>query len=93
MENGLEITVRTFLCARAAEIFGISPADVSLEGDMSALQNFDSIKIYELILDTEKHFKVVLPDEDVFELRSLAEFHRFVIDRIRGAAHVSEAGQ
>ena len=93
MENGLEITVRTFVCERAAEIFGISPADISLEGDMSALENFDSIKIYELILDTEKHFQIVLPDEDVFELRSLAEFHRFVIDRLRGGAPASEAGQ
>jgi acyl carrier protein len=93
MENGLETTVRTFVCERVGEIFGVSPADVSLEGEMSALQNFDSIKIYELILDTEKRFKVVLPDEDVFELRSLAEFNKFVVDRIRGGAPGSEAGQ
>jgi acyl carrier protein len=70
------------IIARALEI---DPALIAPETEVRTLPGADSMKMLEVIMATEKRFKIELPDELPFNVTTVGEFVNVVEKVVAGA--------
>jgi len=81
MGDSLEIKVRNIL----AEQLGVDLVEVAPDARILDDLGADSLDVVELVMSLEEAFDIEIPDEDVEELRTVADVERYVT-RIAGDA-------
>jgi len=81
MGDSLEIKVRNIL----AEQLGVDLVEVAPDARILDDLGADSLDVVELVMSLEEAFDIEIPDEDVEELRTVADVERYVT-RIAGEA-------
>ena len=81
MGDSLEIKVRNILAEQLGVDLGEVTPDARILDDLGA----DSLDVVELVMSLEEAFDIEIPDEDVEELRTVADVERYVT-RIAGEA-------
>ena len=74
MSDSLEQKVRSLV----AEQLGVDAADVTPQASILDDLGADSLDVVELVMALEEHFDIEVPDEDVEELRTVADVERYV---------------
>jgi acyl carrier protein len=74
MGDSLEIKVRNIL----AEQLGVDLVEVSPDARILDDLGADSLDVVELVMSLEEAFDIEIPDEDVEELRTVADVERYV---------------
>lgn len=80
MGDSLEIKVRSIL----AEQLGVDLAEVTPDARILDDLGADSLDVVEMVMSLEEAFDIEVPDEDVEELRTVADVERYVT---RAASH------
>ena len=62
----------------AAGILDVDPEALSLETAYESIPEWDSVMQLRLVMEISDHYGVDIPLEDVPELKTLADFYRFV---------------
>ena len=75
MSDSLEQKVRSVI----AEQLGVDAGEVT--GDANILDDLgaDSLDVVEMVMALEENFDIEVPDEDVEELRTVADVQRYVV--------------
>jgi acyl carrier protein len=81
MGDSLEIKVRNIL----AEQLGVDLVEVSPDARILEDLGADSLDVVEMVMSLEEAFDIEIPDEDVEELRTVADVERYVT-RVAGDA-------
>jgi len=74
MGDSLEIKVRSIL----AEQLGVDLAEVRPDARILDDLGADSLDVVEMVMSLEEAFDIEVPDEDVEELRTVADVERYV---------------
>ena len=72
-----------FILEEASRIFDMPADRLTPDMDLRKVENFESIRIYEILLGVEQHFGIVMPEEQTLGVRSIREFAELVV-RTRG---------
>jgi acyl carrier protein len=81
MGDSLELKVRNVL----AEQLGVDLTEVTPDARILEDLGADSLDVVEMVMSLEEAFDIEIPDEDVEELRTVADVERYVT-RIAGEA-------
>jgi acyl carrier protein len=81
MGDSLEMKVRNIL----AEQLGVDLVEVSSDARILDDLGADSLDVVEMVMSLEEAFDIEIPDEDVEELRTVADVERYVT-RVAGDA-------
>lgn len=82
MSDSLELKIRGLL----AEQLGVDAGEVTPDANILDDLGADSLDVVEMVMALEEHFDIEVPDEDVEELRTVADVERYVV------AAASQAG-
>jgi acyl carrier protein len=74
MGDSLEIKVRSIL----AEQLGVDLTEVTPDARILDDLGADSLDVVEMVMSLEEAFDIEVPDEDVEELRTVADVERYV---------------
>jgi acyl carrier protein len=74
MGDSLELKVRSIL----AEQLGVDLAEVTPDARILDDLGADSLDVVEMVMSLEEAFDIEVPDEDVEELRTVADVERYV---------------
>jgi acyl carrier protein len=74
LEQKIRSLVAEQLCVELAEI----KPDANILDDLGA----DSLDVVEMVMALEEHFDIEVPDEDVEELRTVADVERYVVNAV-----------
>jgi acyl carrier protein len=74
MGDSLEIKVRNIL----AEQLGVDLAEVTPDARILDDLGADSLDVVEMVMSIEEAFDIEVPDQDVEELRTVADVERYV---------------
>jgi acyl carrier protein len=74
MGDSLEIKVRNIL----AEQLGVDPSEVTPDARILDDLGADSLDVVEMVMSIEEAFDIEVPDQDVEELRTVADVERYV---------------
>lgn len=69
MSNGYEEALRTLV----SEIIEVTPEKLTLEADFIDDLQVDSLKAIEIVAAFEKKYKIVIPEADIPNIRSLGK--------------------
>jgi acyl carrier protein len=72
-----------------AEALAIDPAMIAPETEVRTLPGADSMKMLEVIMSTEKRFKIELPDELPFNITTVGEFVS-VVEKVVAGEHAGD---
>ena len=75
MSDSLEQKVRSVIAEQLGVDAGEVTADANILDDLGA----DSLDVVEMVMALEEHFDIEVPDEDVEELRTVADVQRYVV--------------
>ncbi|HXK23976.1 MAG TPA: acyl carrier protein [Myxococcota bacterium] len=75
MGDSLEIKVRNIL----AEQLGVDLSEVTPDARILDDLGADSLDVVEMVMSIEEAFDIEVPDQDVEELRTVADVERYVI--------------
>ncbi len=70
--------VRTRVCAIISEQLSVPEGDLTSDRHFRALPNVDSMRILQIILETEKAFDIEIDDDATFRLQTIGEFQDLV---------------
>lgn len=62
----------------AASLFGVSREEISLETQYGSLPQWDSMMQIRMIAEIEDVYGVIIPMEDVADIRTLADFYKYL---------------
>ena len=74
MGDSLEIKVRNILAEQLGVDLGEVTPDARILDDLGA----DSLDVVEMVMSIEEAFDIEIPDEDVEDLRTVADVERYV---------------
>ncbi len=78
MSDSLEQKIRSLVAEQlGVELTEIKP-DANILDDLGA----DSLDVVEMVMALEEHFDIEVPDEDVEELRTVADVERYVVNAV-----------
>ena len=75
MGDSLELKVRNIV----AEQLGVDLAEVTPDARILDDLGADSLDVVEMVMSIEEAFDIEVPDQDVEELRTVADVERYVI--------------
>ncbi|MEV0280809.1 acyl carrier protein [Streptomyces sp. NPDC050610] len=70
--------VRTRVCAIISGQLSVPEGDLTPDRHFRALPNVDSMRILQIILETEKEFDIEVDDDATFRLQTVGEFQDLV---------------
>ncbi|MFE7116167.1 acyl carrier protein [Streptomyces sp. NPDC057654] len=70
--------VRTRVCAIIGEQLSVPAGELTPDRHFRSLPNVDSMRILQIILETEKAFDIEIDDDATFRLQTIGEFHDLV---------------
>ena len=82
MGDSLETKVRSILAEQLGVDLGEVTPDARILDDLGA----DSLDVVEMVMSLEEAFDIEVPDEDVEELRTVADVERYVTRAVGEAA-------
>lgn len=74
MSDSLEQKVRAIVADQLGVDLGEVRADASILDDLGA----DSLDVVEMVMSLEEAFDIEVPDEDVEEMRTVADVERYI---------------
>jgi acyl carrier protein len=78
VSDSLEQKIRSLVAEQlGVELTEIKP-DANILDDLGA----DSLDVVEMVMALEEHFDIEVPDEDVEELRTVADVERYVVNAV-----------
>lgn len=66
------------LLERVSDLAGVSVRDVSKDSDIIGDLHFDSLQIYELVIDLESEFNIRLSDDELEKVRTVSDIVNLV---------------
>ncbi len=78
MSDSLEQKIR----ALVAEQLGVELAEIKPDANILDDLGADSLDVVEMVMALEEHFDIEVPDEDVEELRTVADVERYVVNAV-----------
>jgi acyl carrier protein len=81
MSDSLEQKVRSIVADQLGVDLGEVRSDASILDDLGA----DSLDVVEMVMSLEEAFDIEVPDEDVEEMRTVADVERYVTRAVAAA--------
>ena len=78
MSDSLEQKIRSLV----AEQLGVELAEIRADANILDDLGADSLDVVEMVMALEEHFDIEVPDEDVEELRTVADVERYVVNAV-----------
>ena len=82
MSDSLEQKIRSLVAEQLGVELGEIKPDANILDDLGA----DSLDVVEMVMALEEHFDIEVPDEDVEELRTVADVERYVVNAVGQAS-------
>ena len=82
MGDSLETKIRTIV----AEQLGVELEEIRMDANILDDLGADSLDVVEMVMSLEEQFDIEVPDEEVEEMRTLADIERFVTKAVSQAA-------
>jgi acyl carrier protein len=78
VSDSLEQKIRSLV----AEQLGVELAEIKPDANILDDLGADSLDVVEMVMALEEHFDIEVPDEDVEELRTVADVERYVVNAV-----------
>ena len=82
MSDSLELKIRGLL----AEQLGVDAGEVTPDANILDDLGADSLDVVEMVMALEETFDIEVPDEDVEEMRTVADVERYVVKAVGNGA-------
>ena len=82
MSDSLEQKVRSLV----AEQLGVEQAEITPDANILDDLGADSLDVVEMVMALEEHFDIEVPDDDVEDLRTVADVERYVVSAVAQGA-------
>jgi acyl carrier protein len=82
VSDSLEQKIRSLV----AEQLGVELAEIKPDANILDDLGADSLDVVEMVMALEEHFDIEVPDEDVEELRTVADVERYVVNAVGQAS-------
>ena len=82
MSDSLEQKIRSLV----AEQLGVELAEIKADANILDDLGADSLDVVEMVMALEEHFDIEVPDDDVEDLRTVADVERYVVNAVAQSA-------
>jgi acyl carrier protein len=69
----IDVELQEFVHDEISRIFRVNRDGLGPSTEILSLPGFDSVRIYELILDCEKRYGIAIPEEQAMDVRTVGE--------------------
>ena len=80
MGDELEARIRSIV----AEQLGVDVSEVAPDANILDDLGADSLDVVEMVMSLEEAFDIEVPDEDVEEMRTMADVERYIVKAVAG---------